>query len=109
MRKVSSDEKDFIETSLMDLRIQLDNIKTFLDTKSWINESKESSKQKAFEFQSKLFDKYQVWLEKYMNLSGVVDYYNEAHKDKGEKLRKGYVGNELMEMLQKGELDNNGN
>lgn len=103
-RKVKTKEVEFIEESLTDLRVQLDNIKTYLDTNPWINKKEEDVKQREFKFQAALYDKYNVWLEKYMELTGIVEYYNQANSDKNDKLRQGYKPNALMDMVQGGDL-----
>lgn len=105
MRKVEKNEIEFIEDSLLDLESNLKNIKTYLETNVWTNIEDESKRKREFKFQADLFDKYNLWLEKYMTLSGIVEFYNENNKDKEDKLRKGFKGNELMDMLQKGELN----
>lgn len=104
-RKPTKSDIEFIEESLIDLKVQLDNIKTYLETNPWIDIVDDDSKQqREFKFQSGLYDKYNAWLEKYMNLSGIVDFYNEANKEDEEELRKGYKDNELMEKLKRGEI-----
>ena len=106
MRKVTKEDLDFIEKTLLDLKIQLDNIKTYLDSNSWVNIQKDAQRQKEFRFQAELYDKYQKWLEKYMELSGIIEFYNESNKDKGDKLRKGFQENHLQNLLKNGELGN---
>lgn len=103
-RKINDSEVEFIEKSLIDLNVQLDNIKTYLDGNPWINIQDENKQQREFKFQASLYDKYNVWLEKYMELSGIIDYYNEANAEKDDKLRKGYKDNALMDMIQDGTM-----
>lgn len=103
-RKIKNSEVIFIEESLVDLQVQLDNIKTYLDSTPWVNIEDEVKREKEFKFQSSLYDKYAGWLQKFMELSGIIDFYNESNKKKEDTLRKGYKENHLMQTLIKGEL-----
>jgi len=98
-RKVSKNELNFIEDRLVDLEKQLDDIKIYLDTHSWMDKESDTAKSKEFKFQSELFDKQFVWLEKYTDLCGVVDFYKEQNTTKEVKLREGYEENPLQRML----------
>ena len=66
-RKINKKEVAFIEETLIDLQVQLDNIKTYLDSNVWVNIDDENKKQREFKFQASLYDKYNTWLEKYMD------------------------------------------
>ena len=105
-RKVKNSELEYIEECLVDLQVQIDNIKTYLDGNSWVDEQDEIKKKKEFSFQTKLFDNYSKWLEDFMRLTGIVDFYNEAQENKKDSLRKGFSKNHLMEKLKKGKDDN---
>lgn len=107
-RKPSNNEIEFIEESLVDLQVQLDNIKTYLDTNPWVNIEDETKKQREFKFQATLYNQYTDWLEKFMELTGVIDFYNESNKEKEDKLRKGYKKNALMEKIIEGDLEVDG-
>ncbi|MDC7249861.1 MAG: hypothetical protein PQJ49_08105 [Sphaerochaetaceae bacterium] len=103
-KKPTNSDIEFIEESLIDLKVQLDNIKTYLETNPWIDIDDENKKQREFKFQATLYDNYNKWLEKYMELSGIVEFYNEANQEDEEELRKGYKENELMEKIKRGEI-----
>lgn len=104
-KKPKDSELEFIEEALIDLKVQIDNIKTYLDTNPWINITDDENKQqREFKFQANLYDKYNVWLEKYMQLTGIIDFYNEAMKEETDELRKGFTENHLMEQLKEGKV-----
>lgn len=105
MRKADKNELEFIEESLMDLKTQIDNIKLYLETNVWTNLEDERKRKSEFKFQADLYDKYIVWLKSYIELTGIIDFYNENNKEKEDKLRKGFKGNELMDMIKAGDLD----
>lgn len=98
-RKVKNSDIEFIEDTLVDLKVQIDNIKTYLESNPWLDIKDETVRKREFKFQADLFDKHKDWLEKYMNLCGIVEFYNQNQVKDEEKLRKGFKENEFMDMI----------
>lgn len=101
---VNKKDAEFVKNSLEELKVQLDNIKVYLETKPWMGVEDENKQQREFKFQTSLFDSQLKYIEKYMELSGIVDFYNESQLNKESKLMKGFSENPMMDILKEGKV-----
>lgn len=105
-RKPNDYDVKYLENYLTDVKVQLDNIKTYWDNNSWID-SEGDKKGNSFTFHSKLIEKFYELLAKHNELTGITEFYNAQNKDTKEELRKGSKKNYLQEKLKNKEEESN--
>lgn len=105
MRKPDSKEIDFIEKSLQELKTQLDRIIHYIEENPWTAMDNPNTKSAEFKFQTELFNNHTKWMNSYLQLSGIYDFYVENNKKEEKQIRKGYDENITMDILKGGNLD----
>ena len=101
---VSKKDVRYVDQALIDLKVQLDNIKTYLDSKSWVNEEDENKLRSAFKFQTDMLKKHLEFTEQFMELAGIMEFYHESQNKKEEKLMEGYSEKPMMGMFKNDEI-----
>lgn len=104
MRKPNNEELEFVEKSLKELKIQLDRIIHYIQENPW-TAMDTNTKSTEFKFQTELFNNHTKWMNSYLELSGIYDFYTENNKKEEKQIRKGYEENITMDILKGGNLD----
>lgn len=104
MRKPTSDEVDFVEKSLTELKTQLDRITEYIAQNPWTAMDNDT-KSAEFKFQTELFNNHTKWMKSYLELSGIFDFYTENNKKEERQIRKGYDENITMDILKSGDIE----
>ena len=91
-------QHDYTKEHLEDLESQLNDIRTYFRTNSWMNEEYEK-KTKEQKFQADLFNNYLKWLEEYMKLSKYFEFFEENSKARESEARKGFEKNITMDIF----------
>ena len=96
---VSKKDVQYVDIALGKLKLQLDNIETYLNSKNWTEETEEEQLRSAFNFQTKMFDKHLDYTKRYMELAGIMEFYHETNSSKEEEYMKGFEESAYMNMV----------
>lgn len=89
-RKPTQSDVDYVEKKLSILKDQMEKAEKYLEENRWDLIEDHAQRSREFQFQKSLSDSLFSWTESYVNLSGILDVYNQLQAlNKSKSLRSG--------------------
>lgn len=114
-RKPTSGDASYVERKLKILKEQMEKAEAYINKNPWEKIEDDEKRDREFKFQKGLTDSLFDWTESYINMSGIMDVYNQLEAAKNRTKIKGSSEVSGIQMIvkelseQKGAKNRNGN